>query len=464
MQLFLIVLTLIGVVGISGFREREVEEAGKEKSRIGIVYPEDNLDSVPSICNAASLLSKEGWIVDIFTHISAKFNAPSFSDSRITIRRLRPVITSADTKSVVPRRWHRKVQGIRDSSAFVCGMYQAPKVFYQTAKGLIIHAIRLKDSIRNSLRVWKLHRQCPYHCFIGIDANGLLMAHAISRLVRVPVVYYSLEILLSKDLITPKDRQLKKKELLLSRNVAFVVIPGQERAELLAKENKIPIRKFVLVPNSPLGFARRQPSSYWHKRFGLPSEYRIILHTGGTGRWTGIREIVSSVKSWPENWILVVHTRYDTEMRKSINELRQQAIPERVFFSLSPIKRQEYQVLVDGADIGIAFYIPGSDHPYNNTNIKVLGLSSGKIAHYLHAGLPVIINRTPSISKLISNEGCGVSVEETTDIGKAIAQIERDYEEYSKRACSFFEKHLKFESNFQKVLDRISMLESKRYG
>ena len=37
----------------------------------------------------------------------------------------------------------------------------------------------------------------------------------------------------------------------------------------------------------------------------------MVLHAGSVYHWTGIEDIVASVHSWPADWVLVVHTRFD---------------------------------------------------------------------------------------------------------------------------------------------------------
>jgi glycosyltransferase involved in cell wall biosynthesis len=276
------------------------------------------------------------------------------------------------------------------------------------------------------------------------------------------LVYYSLELLLSHEVSNPADKRCKEREISLSRKARFVIIQDEERARLLAQDNQIPIEKFALVPNSPLGTGRRKRSRYWHQRFALSSDPHVVLHAGSIARWTGIEEIVRSVGYWPEDWILVVHSRSNAESSELVERLRELAVPGRVFFSLQPVTTQEYDMLVDGADIGIAFYVSTGDSTYTGQNVQSLGLSSGKIADYLRAGLPVIVNQAGSISELLRRERCGIAVEKGRDIGRAIGQIAQQYEDYSRRACQVFEDYLDFSRGFQEVIRRIDSLEEER--
>jgi hypothetical protein len=164
------------------------------------------------------------------------------------------------------------------------------------------------------------------------------------------------------------------------------------------------------------------------------------------------------VPAWPEPWLLVVHTRYDAETSPYVERLRAQAAPTRVLFSLKPVDRQAYEDLVDGADVGLAFYVATGDSSFTRRNVQTIGLSSGKLAHYLRAGLPTIVNRAASIGAPIERAGCGVSVEGADDVGAGLVRVAANYAQYSAAACRFFEQHLDFARAFGAVIDRIDAL------
>src|SRR5262249_6888012 len=155
--------------------------------------------------------------------------------------------------------------------------------------------------------------------------DGLILAESMAR--GAPVAYYSLELLLSYELTTPAERQLKEQERALSRRAPFVVIQDEQRAHLLAEDNAIESSRMVLVPNAPPGPARRAPKKLWHSRLNLPERARVVLHAGSLGDWTGIEDLIQSVLHWPNPWVLVVHTRYDAESTPYVERLRAQADP-----------------------------------------------------------------------------------------------------------------------------------------
>lgn len=422
----------------------EMIRTDRKNGRVAIVYPWPNLDTVPSLCNAAQLLAQSGHPVDIFTSSSPDWKPPAFGDWKINLIMSRSATgLQALATSYKRHPWFQKHPVWFD---LLRSCYRIVKDWINGVSMLV-----------RSAQIWQRHLQTPYRCFIGVDPEGLVRAYSFAKFFRVPIVYYSLELLLTDEITTPREKKLKRREAALSHKAEFVIIQDQERARLLAEENQIPLEKFILIPNSPMGPARRKSSRYWHRRFGLPSDTRIVLHAGSLERWTGVEEIVKSVKSWPENWVLVVHSRYNVQLSPDIDieQLSQLGIPGKVFFSRNPVPRMEYDQLVDGADIGVAFYVPTAGSTYTMRNIQTIGLASGKIGYYLRAGLPVIVNDKTSISELIRREKCGMAVGESQDMGEGIAQIAQDYQEYSHRACRAFDRYFDFTPSFESVIKRI---------
>jgi hypothetical protein len=155
--------------------------------------------------------------------------------------------------------------------------------------------------------------------------------------------------------------------------------------------------------------------------------------------------------------VLVIHTRHDAEAESSayVEGLRMRAPPGRVFFSLKPVARQEYDALIDAAEVGLAFYIATGDSSFTQRNIQTIGLSSGKLAYYLRAGLPSIVNQSASVAPILDAAGAGIAVRDASHIGTALSRLAVDYDRYSLAACQFFDAKLDFGRAFQQVVERL---------
>jgi glycosyltransferase involved in cell wall biosynthesis len=413
--------------------------------RIGIVYPRANIDTIPSLVGAAELLAEAGHMVDLVTYATAGQPAPVFGSPSVRLRPL-GVEGLADHSTA----------GLRNAvkrAGWLPGVARAPLArTYRVLGAGLAGSTRLAARARNAVA----ERDPVYDCLIGVDPDGLALAHELAH--GAPLVYYSLELLLSYELSTPVDRQLKAHERELCREAAFVIVQDEARGRLLAEDNDIPLERLALVPNAPAGPSRRQPGRYWHSRFDLPDEARVVIHAGSLGDWTGIHDVVDSISAWPRPWVLVIHTRYDAELSGYVDGLRARSDPSRVYFSLKPVPRQDYDPLIDSADIGLAFYVPDSSSAFTQRNLLTLGLSSGKLAYYLRSGLPVIVNRAASIAAEVEGNGMGIGVDDASGIAPALQELTREYGRYSDAALRFFDERLDFRRAFAEVVQRVSAL------
>lgn len=391
-----------------------------QSERIAIVYPTDNLVIVHCVRNVATLLARHGYLVDIFTYPSQETSAlPTFTDPRI----------SAWTAYIPARRdrpWYGRI---------------LPGRIYQPLN------LRLR------------HSQAPYRCVIGVDPRGLLVADQMFRGIATPLAYYSLEMLLSYEVKTQAEKDLKKQELELSQRAAFVIALGEERAQLLARDNGLAAERTISLPNAPLGQGWDRRTKYLHKKFNLPSSTKIVLHAGATAAWACSHQLAHSTREWPDDWVLVLHRHvpwvYGHDYEEAIRYL---AAPGRILFSIGPLPDDEYQALVASADIGVAFYAPQKGQTVADDNMRYIGLASGKLAYYLWAGIPTITTDLPALRRLVEQYVCGALVADPASTRAAIQQIIDAPDEYRQNAIACFDKEMCFERAFATVLKVISEL------
>ena len=410
------------------------------KYRIAIIYPYSNLDTCPSICATIEYLLEYGYFVDIFTRSSKKYKPFIIHSNKIQ------VFSSKIIGEYIPDNQFTR---LRYLSFFK--LVLTP--FKSTIKKLLIG----ENLVPQIEKIKKLHSEKPYKTVIGVDPEGLKIAGDIADSLNINLIYWSLELLLTEELTDKYWIDLKECEKKLSQRASFIIIQDKKRSKLLALDNNIPQNKFLFIPNAPKGFYKEQNSHYWHKYFKLDKNTRIVLHSGSINNWTGIKDIIHSVDDWPKNWIFIIHTRFNSNQDSNLKELYDVATCDRIFFSTEGVSSLKYSELVVDADIGIAFYVPGKP-PYTLENIHTIGFSSGKISYYLRAGLPVIINQWPDVSKFIQNQKCGIAVNNADEISKAISIIEKNYNEYRNNACEAFKKYLEPTSYIKKFVKKVDML------
>jgi glycosyltransferase involved in cell wall biosynthesis len=377
----------------------------KGPRRIGVFYPAKILESVPIVHNIITMLAMAGYIVEVFIY---KGNEEQ------------PIVHFKNTRIIV-----HELQ-LEGTGAFL-------KLFPNTVNYFFW-------ALKNS------HGK-QFSCFIGVDPPGLCVAAALGILFRVPWVYLSLEINLSDDPYRHYPHYTSM-ELWCSRRANLIIIQDERRAQLMAEDNGISMSRFVLLPNSPRGPARRKRTDYFKRKFGLTDADKILLHMGTIDDFTRCKELAQAAQAFPDHWKLILHSRFAT-FSDIINHLGQSYHPDKVIISADPVPYSMMDELVSSADIGIALYQSYSP------NLWYTGKSSGKLCHYLHCGLPVITNRMPLWQECLHHYHSGICIDAVSDIRRAAEEIFADYNRFAQGALEHFKSELQFETAFAEVLERL---------
>jgi glycosyltransferase involved in cell wall biosynthesis len=312
----------------------------------------------------------------------------------------------------------------------------------------------------------KRHASQPYACFIGMDPEGLISAAPLAKMLNIPLLYWSLELLFSSEITTQEKKQIKNQEITYSKQANFTIVQDPWRGQALIDENGLQLPRMQYVPNAPRGIARRKKSDYLHRCLNIDPGRKIILCAGTIDYWSMGIEIITAANNWPDDFVLVLQSRirkdsWAGDYGKKIISL---ADPKKVVISYDPVPQADYRKFVDSADVGLAFY--RSQEPQKTTdstttgeNIRLMGLSSGKIAGYLFSGLPVIVNDAIIGPKeLVKSTDCGICVSHPNEIKEALEIIFYCYDWYVENACKCFEQNLELEKHFSPVISQIGKL------
>lgn len=381
--------------------------------RIAVIGPHPGLGTFPSLLGLIQFLLESGYGVDVYCCHDDSF--PSLE------------MPPGDLRThIFPGKYHQGQAGWRIQ--FVAGW--APYLVGQ-------------------------YRRERYRAMIGIDPVGLLLATIVSQLSRVPVIYLSLELNFYQDMTSAYLRMLKILERWCNRRVAFTIVQDQDRANLLAAENRIPREQVVSLPNAPPGPARVEHTTTIRDALRIPSGTPIVLSMGNIGPATPSIELAQHANTWDFNAILVFHSRsrlngaYSAAFRNQIDGVH-------TFLSDKLVASDQVRSLVSSADIGIALYRASEQE----RNVFAMGLSSGKIAHYLQCGLPVVATALPTVRRYVEGYRCGICVNEVEQVGDAVRAILRDYSTYSHNALDCFREEFELSKYLAPIGTKIDCLTS----
>jgi hypothetical protein len=231
---------------------------------------------------------------------------------------------------------------------------------------------------------------------LAVD-RGIIEGDWIARQLRIPKALLSYEIFFGEE--TPADFKLE--EIVACRDLSFAVCQDSLRARKLCLANDIPPDKVLLMPVAGRRFREpRVPKPrLLHEMFQLPESTKIALHMGSFADWTGASFLLNSTRSWPDDWVLVLHERFGRPVRHLVEK---DASPQRVRISETTFaKPDDMTAFVQSADLGVALYCPTYETEWVGRNILHMGLSSGKISQFLQSGVPVATHEIGEIADWI---------------------------------------------------------------
>lgn len=290
---------------------------------------------------------------------------------------------------------------------------------------------------------WKIDKK-KRHVLIGGDPQGLLAAYLVSRLKGNMLIYWSLELWIEKDIKEFGRKVFKKIERWCNQRTPLTIEFGEKRCELLQKENRLDGRTMISIPNSPLGKAAIKRNYYFNKKFNISLDKKIVLYAGGLGVCYGLEELLKYADTFPSSCVFVIHGRSEA----NVNHLKQIAALTNlpVYFSLDPVPFDLVDMIYTSGDIGLQVWPPII------TNLEYSDLSSGKMFHYMKAGVPVIVRNLPGMKEIVERSGIGLCIEDMKDIGKAAERIINEESKYQANCIRSFKKY-QFELHHKKFID-----------
>jgi glycosyltransferase involved in cell wall biosynthesis len=295
-----------------------------------------------------------------------------------------------------------------------------------------------------------------YSIYVAAGVRGLVVAAALSSLTRVPFIYHCLELYPAGELHSLASRLYKQMERWANRRAACTLIQDDLRARILSEDNGVPAETLLQFPVSAFGPARRVPNDSLRAMFNIAPEDKVILCAGAIrSAFVPSEELIAAAQHWPPAWRLVLHSNIRLQPHER-EELRALDKASRVLFSDDPLPYGQLGRLIAGADVGLALYRRSDGNIYN------LGLSSGKLAEYARAGLPLVVSDFPGIRERVERSRCGVNVANMIEVAPALAKIFADYDTFSRNSCQFFERELALENFMPAVAARVASLTASR--
>jgi len=384
--------------------------------KLAVVFPCGHVTSTPSILSLITLLAKKGFNLDIYTAVNK---------------------TTVLDESLAAFKNKKNIN--------LNVYFYKSKDFYENISFLLAGFFPwfIKKSINKK-----------YKFLIAVGVRALFIVGVYSFFTKNKYAYFSLELYIKKEMGAIKRYVFKALECFFNRRAVFSIIQDNQRKKILQRENGVDSNNILVFPNSYLLFSSESHERSILNRYNISKDKKVILYGGSIfARWAMTNELIKDVKNWPDEWVLLLHSRAKlTEIRKYL-KIDWKNLDKKIIFSEKPLNDYEYENLAKACRIGVALYNSGVSE-----NIKYVGYSSGKIAQYLKCAKPVIINNLPLLNEMVVNFRCGIVINEINDIKKAIIKIDRDYDNFSKNALKAYNEIFKPELYIDRIINRLNYI------
>lgn len=285
-----------------------------------------------------------------------------------------------------------------------------------------------------------------YVCFMGMEAQGLIFAGPLAERFETPLIYYSAELYYTghPHMDPAEMARIKPRERMYHARCAATIIQDEERARILAEDNRVAMEKVFYVPVGMLGERIEEKGRYFHRMFSLPDTERVLLQFGAIHPRRQSDRIAKMSADLPDGWTLVMHGFVDRKIHDTVLAM---ADPSKVRLSRTLVALDDLPQVVASADVGLVFYTDDNLNDYNT------GLASDKMARHMQCGTPVITCDFPGFRKVLHRYGCGAAVADPADIPRALAGIAADYDRFAKGARRAYGACYRYDSRFKPVLD-----------
>lgn len=382
---------------------------GTHRKRVAIAIPYAYLDSMPGVKSLCNILAEPGNLIDIYTIKKENYTTPTFASEFIRV-----II------------YGEVFRGIKSGAS---GVLFFLKYFIFYAKSIIA-----------SLNRYDMH--------VGIGLRGGVIAVIAARILRRHSVYYSMELYCTEKSTSKKNWVNSLVEGMVFKLANVILIQDLSRAEIIKKHYALGDNKIAILPNSINTFAKRNKTTYLYDEHEIPYNLNILLYIGALSDTCRVLELVKGFQRVPDNWVLVVHSKwdgYDKAIEGYINKLKA-AANNRVIIRTKAVALDQLTELIDSADVGVALYDSKS------MNVHEVGLSSGKIGHYLASGLPIVVSSQESLSIFTENCRAGITINGGDELAAALDTIKSDYEGYVQRSVACYNKYYSIENYKYSVL------------
>jgi glycosyltransferase involved in cell wall biosynthesis len=216
----------------------------------------------------------------------------------------------------------------------------------------------------------------------------------------------------------------KLEKYLIQTNVDFVVSVNKEILDLISYG-----KPSYIIHNIPHHSVGDYNQNYFHNKYSLPADSKILLYLGGFSTGRGIEFLLCCSKQFDPN-IKIVFMGYGSLKSYMTSYIQQNALGDRCFVHPAVLP-DEVMKYIPAADIGLCLIEPiCTSYYYALPN---------KFWEYVIGGIPMIASDLPSMSSLIHKYSLGTAVKsfDLKAFCGALDKLLSDYDSYKSNVISY---------------------------
>lgn len=337
--------------------------------------------------------------------------------------------------------WQRDISALQDLGEGIV-LHQAAAVRWPLPRFLRMKLLALSCGLQGMFHA--LRRR--YRCVIGLGQFGGIVGRAMAMMSRCPLMYLNEEL----PSAWPQTMMTRLERRAL-RGADLLVSPDATRNPQLLRELRLPSDTPTGVLYNLPQLEREPPAIDWHQRLGIPHDKQIVLHAGSVADWSQVPEVLATLPNWPEDVVLLLHSRSSNENEQYRRSMAHLDTPGRVYWSDEPLSEDDLHSLISASLASLGLYRVSS------VNIELMGYSSGKIMRSLACGTPVIASAIPSLN-FVTKKAVGVQVRHPVEIAEQLPGLIAERQAYGRRCRSFTKGEISFEVAWKNLCDRFAAL------
>lgn len=293
---------------------------------------------------------------------------------------------------------------------------------------------------------------------IGYDMHGLIPAWIMGKLYHRPIVYHSHDFVERTMAKSIGQRIVKLFERILVKTIDLVIVPDEERAEVMVDQLRLATSPLI-VANAPRLAAKSSANRLDQELKKRGKDFkRLVLRQGKIGRGHALEVTIRSMPYWEDrDWGFVILGPGEANYKRSLEQLAiELGVTDRLVI-LPPVPYPEVAQFTGGAHLGHALYEP------IHINNQYITMASNKILEYIAAGMPLLLSNTQGSHNLIDKykNGLVADIESPMSIAGAINSILSDevrLQEMGKNSRLAFNTELNYEFQYMRAIEEFRKL------